>query len=264
MACLCLGWSRHTGDEVWTSLERSLEGPFPTPLRYGGMVSREQHIWYCSTPEDPRPRVVGVIETTPGLEGILRCGLIIPQDSRQEARNGLDHRQSWKLASAEHEISHRYFNPLALVPNPFVEAFVPSSQQHDPLLTTELLGQSLVEGASRGGEHDLPKGSFASFQPLDSVEDWFGFQDHSGAAAERSIIDRTVSVPSEIAEVDRLYLNESFGLRRSKDARSAVSLDEFWEQGQEGEEHSVPPRNWGRKDRRNRLASQDFVARTGA
>ena len=86
-----VGWAAVAMGEVRSTFERALERLLTSPSVDGGVVPGEQHVWHAATPKNPRPCVVRVIETTPGLEGILHCGFVVPKHTRDQAGDRLNH-----------------------------------------------------------------------------------------------------------------------------------------------------------------------------
>src|SRR5437773_6788088 len=100
--------------------------------------------------------------------------------------------------------------------DPFIDPFVTATDQDGLICSREPQCFGLIELSSCSAKHDdfdddglVLMNRFESSR-FDSLENRFGLENHSFAAAERPVVDRPMAIRSEIPQVADSNIDESF------------------------------------------------------
>ena len=151
---------------------------------------------------------------------LLDDGGGVAQHSRAQAGDGLDHDQGRRFAAAEHVVSDRQFAHLdaggpVVLGDTGVYALVTAACEDDLVGPGEILGGPLGEGVSGGGGDDEDPTALrrsARRRGQDGVEGLaphVGLHHHSGATAQRGVVNGAVAVVGPLAKIVNVQVDES-------------------------------------------------------
>jgi len=175
---------------------------FP-PLRDLRVVALEQHLWNGVPAVDARSRVVGVVETALSLKRLFDGGLIVTQRAGDQSNDGLGDGECSDLSAGEYEIAQGDLFPVQDLPQTLIESFVATAAEQHAFVCLQTVRGRLSERHPLGGKQDFVKEAVTTLEPLHAFDDRLWFQNHAGAAPEGTIVDRAVSISSEVSEVYR-------------------------------------------------------------
>jgi hypothetical protein len=172
------------------------------------VVPAQEDRRYREIPEHWRLRELGVLEQSL-VVGFLgdRCCI---DDSRHQARDGIDHDARGDLAAGQHVVADRDLLPIQNLDRAVVDPLVASADDRDPLTRRQLLGKGLVEEpTTRRHDEDPRSGEFWSQGRLDCGDDWRGHHHHPGAATIGGAVDRAMTIVRPIADVVDVDLDDT-------------------------------------------------------
>src|SRR5262249_51523325 len=144
-------------EEVGPARARSPARLVCAPALDRGVIAALQHVGDVAAAEARRPRVVGVIEGAALARLVLR-GLLVAEDARHEAHDGLGHAQGRELTAREHEVAERDLLPRQHLAHALVEALVAAAEEQQAFLARVRARQRLAEGDAVGREQHLLEG----------------------------------------------------------------------------------------------------------
>ena len=93
-----------------------------------GMITRSEPLRDAPISKNSGPRVVGILEKTLG-EALLPRGLVVAEDTGNQAADRLDNHERGELASGDHVVADRDLTVTELVDNTLVDTLVAATKQ---------------------------------------------------------------------------------------------------------------------------------------
>jgi hypothetical protein len=171
--------------------------------------------------------------------GVLACSVWISKDPREQAGDGVDDDQCWKLPPCEHEIANGQLIVHQVLPDAFVHPLIPPTDQGQAFHLSQLHSCGLGERPSLGGEQDHRTGGRLPENGFYRAKDGFWFHHHPATAPVRDIISGPVPVRRPIAYVVQADVQQSAFLGALQDAGHKVGLEDLGEEGENVEVHAL-------------------------
>ena len=124
---------------------------------------------------------------------------MIAQHARKQPHDGVGHHQGRRLAAGQHEVADGDLLGGEVVGDALVDVLVVAAQKRQRRLEGEAHGVRVSEEPASGGEqHHRP----GRFEGIHRLEERLRFHHHPAATTIRRVVDGTVGVAGEIAQVD--------------------------------------------------------------
>jgi len=165
---------------------------------------------------------------------------LVAEDAGEQAGDAIQDQGRCELASAEDKIADRKLFVGQVLGHALVYAFVAATNQEKFIVATQAPSRFLRKALALGREQDdalvwLALGPDA----FHGVEDGRWFEQHALAAAERAIVDGTMTVMRPGAEVVDVDLEQAEFGGLGDDAILEGALEEVGEDGEDAEGHLV-------------------------
>ncbi len=238
-------WTQRPGPQAGLPPAPTLDLPVVTPEQHGRDLATSKARWACvvgvleNLARDPAGLVDGRPE--PGGPGTrapvadigvgvgvgvrlrlrvwkrgeaLVCERVrVAQDPLAQPGDGLDDQRGGDLSTVEHKIPDRQTLVDPVLPDPVVDALVAPTQERDPRLEGEALGDTLIETRRRGRQQDRMHRATLGDHGLERGDHRPGLDDHARAPAKGGGVDAPVAVVGELAQVGAVQANEIPGQR---------------------------------------------------
>ncbi len=213
-------------------------------VRFNASSSRQRAI----RPWSPETRTSGTFIPRK-TEGLVYCGnssrpflerlpqrrLRVAEGPRDQPHHALDDRHRRHFPARENVVTDGHFLETEAGADPLVETLVPPAEKHDALRPRQGPEIALHETLPLGAEEDLARpirrGAFrhcasrATEDRLHRPEDRLRLEDHPRTAAIGLIVDRTMPVGREVAQVGEVDLHELRPARPGDDRLPQEALE---------------------------------------
>lgn len=230
------------GQQIAATVNRSRPALFSSPGGDGGVIAAEQNIGDGVAFEFTGPGVLGELEhPISSAERIIQAALFIAEHAGQQPDDSVNDGHRGHFASVEDKVANADLFGLEDVQHALIKSFVATTHQHDTVAGGEVFGQPLVEPSTLRGQQNLSSRDIGHGVHVPNTSHGrFDLQQHSGAAAERTVIDFAMrGVFGPISEVVSLNLNQTSNNRLVQQALGQITVKDRREQGDNVESHSV-------------------------
>lgn len=173
-------------------------------------------------------------------ETLIDSGGLIAEDPGEQPGHCVDQQSSREFAAAQDKITYRNLFVDQVGGNAFVDPFVPATDKQQFRNPAEPAGGLLGEQRSLGRHQDnLPIMTLFSENCFGGVKDRFGFEQHSLAAAEGTVVDGAMAVIGPLAEVMGMEFEQSGGGGFGDDAVVKGTAEEIRKDGENVELHGA-------------------------
>ncbi len=205
------------------------------------MIAADQHFRRRHAAKLRGPRVMRIIEQSPGSAGTVRAlGFRFPrrrktlllgrrfiaQGARQQPRDRVHDHGRAQLSAAQHVIADRNLAVRQSFGHALVHAFIAPADQDHALESRKFLGHGLREHLALRGKQDHARLCGPSYalvsrghiQRLHALEQRLRLEHHAFAPAERTIVHRAMLVGGEVPQIVHRDFNEPGFARAAHDA----------------------------------------------
>ena len=176
------------------------------------------------------------------LEAFMHAGKIVAHDARQDADDGIKKRQRRRLTTGEDVIADRHFLQPARLDHPLVDAFETAADDDRAFSSRQFTHTVLRQGFATWA-HKEAGPSVAIRNMVDGRRQNVGFQHHTGTTTCRCVIDASVFVGGEFANL--------YGVQRPLPSLERLACQRI----------SEMPRKHFRVERQNgSLEGHDFIS----
>ena len=187
------------------------------------MVAGEKDIGHVPASVLRGSRVLRILKKSV-FKRFVDFGFRRTQRARQQTGHSIDNHHSRKISAGQDIISYRNIPVNQNLTNPFVNSFIVSANDNQVFLFRQFVSHFLGKrfAAGRCEQHFC----LFSFQRFHSLKQRFRFHEHSGSAAIRLVVHRSVVVMREITQINGVYLHESLFRRSADDALAERSEED--------------------------------------
>jgi hypothetical protein len=184
---------------------------------------------------------VGFFQKTGRSEALGHRTVDVTHGSGEKSGDCFDHETGRDLSTAQHDVTDADLTVAQMLAHPVVDTFVSTAQQAEPTTIDvgrrQLLGETLIETATARTQQQQwpwwPSG-------FDRGEDRLGAHHHSGASAERRIVDRAMNVGRVLAQIVTPQIQQAVLAALAEQTLGAEIVDERGEDREHVDSHAGP------------------------
>ena len=206
------------------------------PLFNLGMVAAEEHVRDTPASEFGRAGVFRRRDKTV-LEGVGKGGLLVANNTGNEADDGVGNNGSGKFATRKDIVADGDFHGDEVFADALVDSLVMSAENHEVLFQGEGVGHGLGEHLTvRGSIDDFVVPALA-FQPVDAVGKGFDCHDHARAATIGIVVYAAIAGEGIVVKIVEDNFDKAFFLSPANDGLLEEHGHHVGEEGEDVETH---------------------------